>query len=277
MLSLALIFSLFTTNLKAEETLEDMPSDLKPYVEFVWEKIMSPSSSDAPNGEGSYIKQNLILDQIYRNNGSINYCVRWQSSRQITLQERQAFAVLLSEIINDWAKHLIGYDGWPFNEIDVKIVAWATSDASLILDKQDNEVVYTSYSHDGLSDSDAAIPAKLPNAPDECSSELHYTNKNYDYGDCRFDMYAWVTDGWGFGGVGGDWGQRTSYDQWIGMRHMILHEVGHGLSLPDFYEEWKTPDLGSGIFGSTIKSIMIAGNSTVITDWDKWKIGRAHV
>ena len=99
-----------------------------------------------------------------------------------------------------------------------------------------------------------------------------YTNKNYDYGDCRFDMYAWVTDGWGFGGVGGDWGQRTSYDQWIGMRHMILHEVGHGLSLPDFYEEWKTPDLGSGIFGSTIKSIMIAGNSTVITDWDKWML-----
>ncbi len=62
--------------LSAEETISDMPANLKASIEWVWKNRISPKSSSAPIGEGSTIRKNLIFDQIYFEGGKLFYCGR---------------------------------------------------------------------------------------------------------------------------------------------------------------------------------------------------------
>lgn len=245
-------------------TLADMPASLKDSVEWVWNnRIVKERSTE---------RKNIIFDQIFAGNGTLNYVVRWQSSKPVTLQQRKDIEIMLSRQINNWTKNLIGYDGWPFKEIKVKVVGWACTDASLILDKQSDEIVYTDYIHDDLSNSNSSIPAELPCAPSSLSRAEHFEDYNYSYPgglDKRFDMYLWGTTNFQ-GGAGGDWGQRIS-DDYILLTvnsdevHIIEHEMGHGFGMPDFYEDADRPPSGF-----PMPTIMWAGNSATITEWDVW-------
>jgi hypothetical protein len=254
-------------------TVNDMPANVAPFVKFSWDSLMVAKSASTPNGEGSCTRWNTIFDQIVANNGKLNYVVRWQSDASITLAERKALADTLSNYINDWAQYMIGYENWPYKKIEVNVVAWAVADKNLLQDLQSDEVVYTDYTTDDLHSSNSAIPEKLPYAPTQYSRAEHFTESNYDYGNGEFDMYAWCTDGWAFGGVGGDWGQRTSYSQWITYPHIIKHEMGHGFGMLDYYDDYKFyTDPTYGKFGDTVKSIMISGNSMTITEYDYWML-----
>ena len=245
-------------------TLDDMPESLKESVEWVYYNRMVD--------EGTPEWTNLIFDQIYAGNGTLNYVVRWQSSKNVTLQQRKDIEAMIKREINNWTDALIGYDGWPYGEIDVKVVGWACADASQILDKQDDEIVYTDYIIDELSKEDPLIPAKLPYAPSELSRFENYTDSNYTYPgglDKRFDMYLWGTENF-YGGAGGDWGQRVSDDYILSTlesddAHIIAHEIGHGFGLPDFYEDYQRPPEGF-----PVPTIMWAGNSITVTEWDIW-------
>lgn len=84
----------------------------------------------------------MIFDQIVAGDGTLNYVVRWQSYRTITLAQRQALENLLEQSINDWTDWLVGYDGWEYDHVDVNIVGWAVLDESVLEDLQDDEVVY---------------------------------------------------------------------------------------------------------------------------------------
>nr|WP_223264152.1 hypothetical protein [Paenibacillus sp. IHB B 3084] len=95
--------------------------------------------------------------------------MRWQSSKPVTLQQRQDIARMLDRQMNHWTEHLQGYDGWPYKDIKVKVVGWAVADPSLLLDKQPDEVVYTDTIADGLASEQPGIPAALPVAPNEIS------------------------------------------------------------------------------------------------------------
>ena len=245
-------------------TLADMPASLKDSVEWVWNnRIVKERSTE---------RKNIIFDQIFAGNGTLNYVVRWQSSKPVTLQQRKDIEIMISRQINNWTKNLIGYDGWPFKEIKVKVVGWACTDASLILDKQSDEIVYTDYVHDDLSNSNSSIPAKLPCAPSNLSRAEHFEDYNYSYPgglDKRFDMYLWGTTNFQ-GGAGGDWGQRISDDYILSTVnsdevHIIEHEIGHGFGMPDFYEDADRPPAGF-----PMPTIMWAGNSATITEWDVW-------
>lgn len=244
--------------------LADMPASLKDSVEWVWNnRIVKERSTE---------RKNIIFDQIFAGNGTLNYVVRWQSSKPVTLQQRKDIEIMISRQINNWTKNLIGYDGWPFKEIKVKVVGWACTDASLILDKQSDEIVYTDYVHDDLSNSNSSIPAKLPCAPSNLSRAEHFEDYNYSYPgglDKRFDMYLWGTTNFQ-GGAGGDWGQRISDDYILSTVnsdevHIIEHEIGHGFGMPDFYEDADRPPAGF-----PMPTIMWAGNSATITEWDVW-------
>lgn len=258
--------------LHAEETIDDMPGVYKSSIEWVWNNRLVPRSASAPIGEGSVVRENLIFDQIWSHDGRLSFCGRWQSTRPLTLDERKKLENILSEKINAWAGHLVGFDGWPFGEIEVKIVSWAVLDASVIVDRQPDEIVYTTTEHDPVSDQDSRVPSNVPVAPDACSRFEHFTDSRYTYESCpdgpknRFDMYLWATSSW-MGAVGGDWGQRMSENSWLSGSMMINHEMGHGFGITDFYQEQERPqDMNNG----TVKSIMWAGNAASITEWDKW-------
>nr|WP_245746216.1 hypothetical protein [Evansella caseinilytica] len=168
--------------------------------------------------------------------------------------------------VNHWTSALIGYDGWPYGEIPVKVVGWAVADASQILDRQPDEIVYTDYIFDDLSRTDPRIPEKLPIAPSELSRFENFRNPNYSYPgglDKRFDMYLWATESFG-GGAGGDWGQRQSDDYILSTLDLdqvtiVAHELGHGFGLPDFYQDHECPP-----GGFPLPTIMWAGNSSTI-------------
>lgn len=145
----------------------DIPAKFKPSVEWVWKNRIVK--------EGSTNRKNLIFDQIYAGKGTLNYVVRWQSPKNLTLQQRKDMASMLSRQVNNWNKQLKGYDGWPYDNITVKIVGWAVANPSQILNKQSNEIVYTDTITDDLSKSNPSIPAKLPVAPDALSRFEHFS------------------------------------------------------------------------------------------------------
>ncbi|APB71283.1 hypothetical protein PPYC1_13325 [Paenibacillus polymyxa] len=249
-----------------DSTLADMPPYLKSSVEWVWKNRMLT--------EGSTARNNTIFDQIDAGKGSLNYVVRWQSSKPVTLQQRQDIARMLGRQMNHWTEHLKGYDGWPYQDIKVKVVGWAVADPSLLLDKQPDEVVYTDTTTDELASEKPEIPAVLPVAPAALSRYEHYWDPYYSYPggyDKRFDMYLWVTENF-VGGTGQDWGQRVNDDYLFSTLNsdeieITEHEIGHGFGLTDFYEEHERPP-----GGFPTNTIMWAGDSDHITDWDIWML-----
>ncbi|MDE6777283.1 MAG: zinc-dependent metalloprotease, partial [Oscillospiraceae bacterium] len=260
-----------------EITLADMPEAYQESAKWIWENRCVY--------EGSTSRRNTIFDQIYAGNGTINFVVRWQSYKTITYEQRQQFEKLASDSINAWNDWLKNYDGWKYDHIDVKIVGWAVLDKNCLLDLHDDEIVYDNLisAYDSQYDTSngiETIPDKLPSAPDELSRFEHFADSNYQYPnglENRFDMYLWATQGFpAIGGAGGDWGQRLSDDAYINMLdgtnvHVLEHEIGHGFGITDFYGENGTnagpPPNG---FPDDGTSIMMAGSSTKITNFDGW-------
>lgn len=260
-----------------EITLADMPAEYKEAAEWIWQNRCVY--------EGSTNRRNTIFDQICAGEGTIHFVVRWQSYKTITYEQRQQFEKLASDCINAWNDWLKNYDGWKYDHIDVKIVGWAVLDKSCLLDLHDDEIVYDNLISDYDSQYDTSngyevIPDKLPSAPSELSRFDHFADADYTYPgglDKRFDMYLWATQGFpAIGGAGGDWGQRLSDDAYINMLdgtniHVLEHEIGHGFGITDFYGENGTnsgpPPTG---FPDDGTSIMMAGSSTKITNFDGW-------
>lgn len=139
----------------------DFPSDYTYAADWIWNNRIT--------AEKSTERRNTIFDQIDAGNGTINYVVRWQSYRTLTLEQRQQFEKLVSDSINGWNDWLKGWDGWKYDHVDVKIVGWAVLDKSVLQDLQPDEVVYDNLISDYDSTYDTSngvdtIPDKLPSA-----------------------------------------------------------------------------------------------------------------
>ena len=262
-----------------EITLDDMPENYREPLEWIWENRFAR--------EGSTTRWNTIFDQICAGNGTLNFGVRWQSYKTITYEQRQQFQKLASDCINAWNDYLRNYDGWQYDHIDVNITGWAVLDKSCLLDLHENEIVYDNLISDYDSQYDTSngietIPDKLPSAPAELSRFDHFAEPNYTYPgglDKRFDMYLWCTQGFpAVGGAGGDWGQRLSDDAYLNMLdgqniHVLEHEIGHGFGITDFYGgEGEIDGFPPGGFPDGGTSIMMAGSSMEITDFDGWML-----
>lgn len=257
--------------------LSDMPSEYSYALDWVWENRIVRENSTA--------RWNTIFDQIVAGEGTLNYVVRWQSYKTLSLEQRQQFAEMLETSVNNWTDYLVGYDGWKYDHVDVSIVGWAVIDENCILDRQPDEIIYTNLtdydSQYDTSNGREEIPDKLPNAPDELSRMYHFDNNiGFDYPgglDKRFDMYMWATQGFpDIGGCGGDWGQRLSDNAYLSMLdgsgiHVFEHELGHGFGITDFYGEEGASD-GFPPGGFPEPTIMMAGNSAEITNYDGWQL-----
>jgi M6 family metalloprotease-like protein len=244
-------------------TMDSLPTEYQESMDWVWQNRILDEQSTS--------RWNLIFDQIVAGDGTLNYVVKWQSSTALTYEQRQKFQSMLERQVNAWTDWLVDFEGWPYEHVNVDVVGWAVSDESLILDRHDDEVVYTTCTVDELHSSNSAIPEALPYAPSEDSRAEHYYDSDYEYPGTRFDMYLWGTTSFE-GGAGGDWGQRVS-DEYILQNldaqdaHIIEHEIGHGFGLTDFYDEDKTPTWPEGT-----TNIMVSGWATEVTDYDGWML-----
>ena len=94
-----------TTTTAQPITIADLPSDYQAGADWIWENRIQRENSTG--------RQNTIFDQIVAGNGTLNYVVRWQSYRQLTLQQRQQMEQMLSDCVNGWTDWLVGYENWP--------------------------------------------------------------------------------------------------------------------------------------------------------------------
>ncbi|OHW89906.1 cellulose-binding family II [Colletotrichum incanum] len=226
------------------------PSELSGALAEVWEHYEKTYDGSVFNNK------NWGWDQVVANNGSLNICVRWDSTASVTAAQRAKIASVYAAQYQKWFKWVYGFDGFPYANVDVNIVGWAVRDAALLQGSTDGVDVYTSYK-DG-----EGVPACAP----ACDRAAHLDG---EFGGCEggegrhFDHSLWLTDGLE-GGFGYDWGQQVGREYLLnnidsGSVHILLHEMGHTFGLDDYW----TPTGQS-------KFIMLAGSSMEITDFDGW-------
>ncbi|KAH8898877.1 cellulose-binding family II protein [Thozetella sp. PMI_491] len=201
--------------------------------------------------------RNYGWDQIMATNGTLKVCVRWDSNVAVTEAQRMQVATALNKQYQNWFKWLYGYDNFPFSSIPVSVVGWAVRDKSLLQGSTSGIDVYTNKDESGVPQCDPA-----------CGRFFHQTG---DYSSCpggathHYDNSLWLTAGL-TGGFGGDWGQNIGSEYFMGILgsdsiHILEHEMGHTFGLDDYW----TP---TGV----TNFIMLAGSSTVITDFDGWML-----
>uniref|UniRef100_M4BWX1 RxLR effector candidate protein n=1 Tax=Hyaloperonospora arabidopsidis (strain Emoy2) TaxID=559515 RepID=M4BWX1_HYAAE len=213
--------------------------------------------------------KNWIFDHVVKNKGSLNYCVRWDSKQQLSKTMAAKFKPMLQRQYAAWNRWLVGYGCWPYDEIEINVVGFAVTDASL-LDWKDDSL---GLIYEGDLDAEG-----VPQCPQTCYRFLDNAPNTWaDTSECKgepFDLSLWPKDDL-VGGLGYDWGQEVNLEnmlQSIDMEQLtiIAHEIGHGYGLPDFYEESDKPNL------DWPTCIMMAGSSMTITDGDGWMLRRAY-
>lgn len=230
------------------------PSTLTTPLKEVWDHCEKTYN----NGD-LYAFKNYGWDQLIANEGTINMCVRWESSETVTAAQRTKVATALQQQYQKWFKWVYGFDNFPYTEVKVNVVGWAVKDKSLLAGDVSGINVYTDTDAEGI-----------PQCAESCGRFFHQDN---DYSGCaagadqHYDHSLWLTDGLS-GGTGGDWGQRVGREYFMELLdaaniHILLHEMGHTFGLDDFYD-W-TP---TGI----TNFIMLAGSSTEVTDFDGWML-----
>ncbi|KAJ4316161.1 hypothetical protein N0V94_005579 [Neodidymelliopsis sp. IMI 364377] len=226
------------------------PSNLKTGLDQVW-KHQVETYSDALGFK------NYGYDQVIANKGKINYCVRWEGDAKVTAAQRTKVEDALKKQYNKWISVLAGFEGFPYQSVDVNVVGWAVKNKNILEGDVSKIQVYTDVDGEGI-----------PQCAESCGRFFH---QDGNYAGCEagadrhYDNSLWLTPGFG-GGAGGDWGQRVAQEYFMEnvdaeSIHIFLHEVGHTFALDDFYD-W-TP---SGV----TNFIMLAGSAMEITEFDAW-------
>ncbi|ETO73227.1 hypothetical protein F444_10810 [Phytophthora nicotianae P1976] len=238
------------------------------YLDWIWQNRIGPNAKPKQDVNWNVMaSKNFLMDKFVHNKGSINYCVRWDSSTTLSKGVASPFQGILERHFNKWNKWLEGYNCWPFKKLKVNMVGWAAKDKSQFEWTDDTLGPF----YEGSVDSDG-----VPQCPDECYR--YYDNVNNIWSDtssCQgepFDVSFWLNDKIPYG-FGYDWGQEVSLNDTLSNLYdenilFIGHEIGHGFGLPDFYGLETKP---SKDFPN---SIMMAYSSTTITPSDGWMLRR---
>ncbi|MEV6299163.1 cellulose-binding domain-containing protein [Actinoplanes sp. NPDC051861] len=232
------------------------PSDLAGPLDRVWAHQEETYSN-------LYGFRNYGWDQLVANSGTVNYCVRWDSTAHVTAAQRDAVHATLQRQYQKWMDQMLdngqGWNGWPYRQVPVKVVGWAVRDRA--------QLEWTDASVDVYVNN---IRENAPQCGEPCGRFFH---QDGNYSGCpggaahHYDQSLWLTAGFQ-GGAGGDWGQRIGSEYYMSNLsaenvHILLHEIGHTYGLDDFYDWDPTPGRGF---------IMKAGSATQITEFDKWML-----
>ena len=227
----------------------DIPSEYITACDWVWNnRIYDDENEDWMKNYAT------IYDQLIAGNGTIYYLIRWDSYQTITYEQRQQLEVVLNEALNKWNDCLEGYENWPFDDVNVKIMGWSVLDKNSLQDLHSDEVVYTETMDSTMRDyiieasmaADAsAIPTLEPSEPTDLSRYVHWSDKSWTYNgsyENRYDMFLEGINGLiDMGGFGWHYGQYLSSNAILGLldgttsQHVLLHEMGHGFGFPDYY------------------------------------------
>ncbi|KAF2030788.1 hypothetical protein EK21DRAFT_100262 [Setomelanomma holmii] len=227
-----------TSKRDLSQTTWNPPSNLVTPLKQVWDHEISTYS----NALGF---KNYGYDQVMAAKGKINYCVRWEGSTKVTLDQRSQVEAAIRKAFNKRIAVLAGFEGFPYKTVDVNVVGWAVQDASVLQGDVSKIQVYT--------DKDAG---GVPQCAESCGRFFH---QDGNYAACKagadrhYDQSLWLTPGMD-GGAGGGWGQRVGLEYFMQNVnaenvHIVLHELGH-----------------TGV----TNFIMLAGSSMEITDFDAW-------
>jgi hypothetical protein len=230
-------------------------------------KYVDPLARTWKNQEDTYGNlygfRNYLFDQVMAAQGSINYCVRWDSGATVSTALRDQIHAVLARQFQKWVDQLNengqGWNRWPYRQVPVKVVGWAVRDRNQ-LQWSDNSVdIYVNN-----------IRENAPQCSEPCGRFFH---QDGNYSGCpggfahHYDMSLWLTAGMN-GGAGGDWGQRIGQEYFVNALgqeniHILLHEMGHSWGLNDFYTFDPLPSEGF---------VMKAGSAAQITEFDKWML-----
>lgn len=243
-------------------------------IDITWQEMTGAlEGSDHARGSGLSILnfRNFIWDQIMETGGTLNFCVRYESTVGVSATLRDQIEASIQRGIDQWVATLEGYDCWPHDRVTTKIVGWAAmSRATFEWADDDHPGVF--YIGDDSFES-------APQCAQACgrffNREPGYTYPNCPGGrDNHYDMSLWLTEGMP-GGAGGDWGQRLGRSAFTNaaaggsVSHIFIHEVGHGFGLPDYYD----PNWNAWAPPGTPKppSVMVVGSGvSSVGEWDTW-------
>jgi hypothetical protein len=248
------------------------PASYQQTIDLTWQEMTGgfAGRTGARPASGSVLNfRNTILDQIDAAGGSLNFCVRWESTATVSAAMRDSIAQALTRGVNEWFGKLVGHNCWPYGQIPVRVVGWATRDRNLLQWSDATPIVYVND-----------IRENAPQCAEACGRFFHQ-QAGYTYPQCsggvanHYDMSLWLTAGMS-GGAGGDWGQRVGSEYFTNNvnaehLHIWLHEFGHGFGFPDYYnwDAW-APGVASP------NSVMVAGRATLVTDWDTWMLRHTY-
>ncbi|MGC9666022.1 cellulose-binding domain-containing protein [Planosporangium sp. 12N6] len=231
-------------------------------------KYVDPLARTWKHQEDTYANlygfRNYLFDQVMAARGSINYCVRWESTATVSAALRDQIQAAVQRQFQKWVDQLNengrGWNGWPYQRVPVKVVGWAVRDRNQLQWSDSSVDIYVNDIREGA-----------PQCGAPCGRFFH---QDGNYAGCpggfdhHYDMSLWLTQGMGIGGAGGDWGQRIDKDYFVNALgadniHILLHEMGHSWGLNDFYDFDPLPSEGF---------VMKAGSATQITEFDKWML-----
>ncbi|KAF2832476.1 hypothetical protein CC86DRAFT_366257 [Ophiobolus disseminans] len=231
------------------------PANMVTGLDQVWKQTLKENPGWAQD-------KNWIIDQMMANNGTINYCVRWNHPGKSTAAARATTAKALQRSMQKWFDVLVGFEGFPLTKLAVNVVGYAVKNKNLLEGNISGLDVYTTKNPDGV-----------PECDPRCYRATHL---NGDMSQCpggkksRYDISLWLDESLTgeIGGYGYNWGQELSpkyfFDNVNSENiHILLHEMGHGFGLLDFYD-W-TPQ------GQT-NFIMMAGSAMEVTEFDAWMV-----
>jgi len=248
------------------------PADMKQTIDITWTE-MSGGFMGLQGARGSSRRiqtyKSWALDHVMWSQGNMNFCVRWDSNVTVTATMRDQVQATLQRGVDAWFSGLAGYDCFPYSKVNVKVTGWAVRNRAT-LDWTDDTLVpiYVNQLEEGA-----------PTCPATCSRFRHQ-DKNYDFAQCpggaqnRFDQFVWLDmdydapNGWDMGAHVNQMGF-TNTIAGTGLYHIWLHEFGHSIGFPDYYD-WST--WAPGV--AAPRCVMNAGAATTVTDWDKWMFKR---
>lgn len=175
------------------------PSSMVKALDEVWKQTLKEN----PDGLKD---KNWITDQLMANNGTINYCVRWNTdAHKSTAADRTKITLALQRSLQKWFDILVGFEGFPLTKLTVKTVGYAVKNKSVLEGSTDGLDIYTTADADGVPECDVRCyrGAHLddPNGISSCPGGE----------DSRYDISLWLDksldQGGDTGGYGYNWGE----------------------------------------------------------------------
>jgi hypothetical protein len=247
------------------------PASMKETIDLTWKEMTGgfAGKAGARNVNGAIQEYpNWALDNVMRSKGSINFCVRWDSDEPVSATLRDQVEDALERGVNAWFSALSGYDCFPYQSIAVKISGWAAASRATFQWEDDAHVPLFINQ----------VSGGAPTCPQACNGYAH-SDPGYQFPNCaggfanRFDQELWLTEAYDSPN-GWAWGQHVDREDFVArvtgpLYHIWLHEFGHGIGFPDYYD-WNV--WAPGVSAPTC--VMNAGTASTVTEWDKWMFKR---